>query len=121
MRINNKIKILLICFVIIAVFIATGCGGGGAGESVPAGTNSISLEWDPPIDNVDGSPINDLAGYKIYNVTSSGNYTLSANVGSTTTSTTIDKLSSGNWCFVATAYNTAGIESEYSDQFCTDI
>jgi hypothetical protein len=120
MRKNNKIKILLICFVIFAVFTATGCGGGGTGESVPAGTNSISLEWDPPIDNVDGSPLTDLAGYKIYNV-SSGNYTLSATVANRTTSTTIDNLSSGNWCFVATAYNTAGSESDYSDPFCTNI
>ena len=120
MRTNNKIKILLICFVIIAVFTATGCGGGGAGESVPAGTNSISLEWDPPIDNVDGSSLTDLAGYKIYSV-SSGNYTLSATVANTTTSTTIDNLSSGNRCFVATAYNTAGIESDFSNQFCIDI
>ncbi len=121
MRTHNKIKILLICFVIIAVFTATGCGGGGTGETDPTNSNSISLEWNAPTDNVDGSQLNNLAGYRIYYVTSPGNYTQVADVENTTTSTTIENLTSGNRCFVATAYNTAGSESVYSGQFCTDI
>ncbi len=130
MRIGNQIKVLTICFVIIAIFSVFGCGGGGSGSysgSSNAGgeidttySSSISLEWDAPIDNVDGSPLNDLAGYKIYYGTASGNYTQSVNVGNTTDAT-IKNLSSGNWCFAATAYNSARSESNFSNEFCSNI
>jgi len=28
--------------------------------------NSVTLEWDPPVRNVDGTPLEDLAGYRVY-------------------------------------------------------
>ena len=44
-----------------------------------------TLSWDPPSINADGTTLTDLAGYKIYYGTSSGNYSQSIDVGNVTT------------------------------------
>jgi ABC-type glycerol-3-phosphate transport system substrate-binding protein len=62
-------------FVLALLLIITGCGGGGDGSSNDSGssTNSATLTWDAPTTNVDGTPLTDLAGYKVYYGTSLGN------------------------------------------------
>ncbi|MGD8334649.1 MAG: fibronectin type III domain-containing protein, partial [Desulfobacterales bacterium] len=58
----------------------------------------------------------ELAGYKIYWGTSSGNYTSSKDVGKTTTAT-IDGVEEGTtYNLVVTAYDNQGNESGYSNQ-----
>jgi hypothetical protein len=58
----------------------------------------------------------ELAGYKIYWGTSSGNYTSSKDVGKTTTAT-IDGVEEGTtYYLVVTAYDNQGNESGYSNQ-----
>ncbi len=76
---------------------------------------SATLSWTPPTTNTDGSPLNDLAGYKIYWGTSLGNYpnsTTLANAG--LTSYVVTNLAPGTYFFVATAYNSSGAESTFS-------
>ena len=74
------------------------------------------LSWTPPTTNTDGSQLTNLAGYKIYYGTSSGHYTQSVNAGNVT-SYTITNLTDGvKYYFAATAYNTAGAESGYSNE-----
>lgn len=104
------------CFTAIAgtmflIFALTGCGGGYSG-------NSVTLSWDAPATNADGTPLTDLAGYKIYYGPSSGDYTRSIDVGNNR-QVMIDGLSSGSWCFAITAYNASGSESAYSNEVCT--
>jgi len=85
--------------------------------SVSALAGSATLSWTPPTQNEDGTPITDLAGYWIYYGTVSGNYPNSIQIADPTISTyVVDSLAAGNWFFVATAYNTAGIESAYSNE-----
>ena len=67
-----------------------------------------TLTWNAPTTNIDGSPLTDLAGYKVYHSQASGVYTDidSKDVGNVTSiniQNTIGNLK-GNWCFVATAY-----------------
>ena len=63
----------------------------------------------------------DLAGYKIYYGTASGNYTVSLDVG-TATSVTIDSLDfNTTYFFALTAYDNAGNESGFSDEVKVDI
>lgn len=109
------------------MIIITGCGGGGGsssgGGSVSSNnvsTGSVTLSWSAPLTNADGSPISDLAGYKVYYGTSSNNYTHSVTIGNYT-STVVSNLSSGTWCFSVSSYDTSGNESEYSDEVCTSI
>ena len=49
-------------------------------SAVTVFAGDATLAWDPPTTNADGSPLTDLAGYKIYYVTTSGNYTNSITV-----------------------------------------
>lgn len=83
------------------------------------------LTWDAPTTNVDGSPITDLGGYKLYFSQVSGAYTDAdsrdvGNVTSINIQNTISNLK-GQWCFVATAYDITGNESDFSNEVCSEF
>jgi hypothetical protein len=76
---------------------------------------SATLTWNPPTTNTDGSPLTNLAGYKVYWGTSQGNYpnsTTLANPGLATY--VVGNLAPATYFFVVTAYNAAGVESTFS-------
>jgi hypothetical protein len=78
-------------------------------------TGSATLTWNPPTQNTDGSPLTDLAGYKIYWGTSQGTYPNSVTLTNPgLTSYVVTNLVSGTYYFVATALNSEGVESSYS-------
>jgi hypothetical protein len=75
----------------------------------------VTLAWQPPTTNTNGSPITDLAGYKIHYGTTSANYTQVASVDNAGLSRyVVDNLAKGTYYFAITAYNSAGVESELS-------
>jgi len=114
---RNFINRLILLLVPILLIIA-GCGGGGGGVgggSSGSSTSSAILIWDAPTTDSDGSPLNDLAGYKIY-YGSTGNYTASIDVGNTRRYDT--SVHSSVTCFVVVAYDNLLNESEYSDEVC---
>ncbi|MEW6570532.1 MAG: DUF1566 domain-containing protein, partial [Nitrospirota bacterium] len=79
-------------------------------------SGQAALSWDPPTTNADGTALADLAGFKIYYGTSSGNYTQHVDVGNVA-KYTINNLSDGfTYYFVATAYDVSGNESKYSNE-----
>jgi len=79
------------------------------------GNLSTTLSWTAPTQNEDGSALEDLAGYKIYWGTTPGNYTNSVTIDTIGTTTyVVDNLSPGTYEFVATSFNTSGVESRYS-------
>lgn len=109
--------------IILILILTVGCGGGGGGTSDvvgASGSNATTLSWNAPTTNADGTALTDLAGYKVYYGTSSGNYSLSVDIGNIT-GTVISSLESGNWCFAVTAYDTSGNESAYSAETCKTI
>src|ERR1700761_1879277 len=72
--------------------------------------DSVKISW-----VADGS--SQVAGYKIYQGTTSHNYTKSVKVSKTSTSTTITGLTTGTtYYFAATSYDSAGNQSAYSDE-----
>jgi hypothetical protein len=76
----------------------------------------VTLSWQAPAENVDGSPLTDLAGYEIYFGEQSRNYFDSVYVdGSSTTSRTI-QLPTGAYYFAMTAWDVEGNESAYSNE-----
>jgi hypothetical protein len=97
---------------------------GQASDSLPrfsisvdqAGTFSTTLSWTAPTQNDDGSALTDLAGYRIYWGTTAGSYPNSATITNPgITSFVVSNLAPGTYEFVATAFNTAGIESVFSN------
>ncbi|MBI5507290.1 MAG: fibronectin type III domain-containing protein [Deltaproteobacteria bacterium] len=87
--------------------------GVGLGPLLPP--NKTALKWDPPTTNTDGTPCTDLAGYKLYFGDQSRTYTTTIDVGNRTTFTIFD-LPAGVHFFAVTAYNTAGAESDFSNE-----
>lgn len=80
------------------------------------GTVSMTLNWNPPTQNEDGSPLTDLAGYKIYWGTVRGQYTHSATIDNPGVSSyVVENLSPGTYEFAGTSFNFDGVESEYSN------
>lgn len=77
--------------------------------SVWAHAASVSLSWNPNTEI-------DLAGYKIHYGTASGSYTNSVDVGNVTTCTIPNLTAGQTYYFAATAYDTSGSESGYSNQ-----
>jgi hypothetical protein len=78
-------------------------------------TGSIALAWDAATTYSDGSPITDVAGYKVYYGTSPGSYSSSIDVGNVTTYT-ITNLPSGVYYVAVTVRNLSGSESPYSNE-----
>jgi hypothetical protein len=82
-----------------------------------SGAKSVSLEWEPPTDNSDGTPLQDLSGYKIYYGNTSKKYSASIVVNNPgVTRYVVDTLPTGQYYFALTALNASGLESSMSDE-----
>lgn len=99
-------------------FFMVSCGaGGGGGTSSPAPTTgTATLTWTAPTTNVDGSPLNNLAGYRIYYGTQSGNYSNSIVVGIVTTHQITNLARGYTYYFKIRAFNALGVESDLSTE-----
>ncbi|MEM9172664.1 MAG: fibronectin type III domain-containing protein [Pseudomonadota bacterium] len=77
----------------------------------------LTLQWDSPTQNVDGSPLTDLVGFAFYYGTESGNYPNRIDIDDNAISTyTFENLEPGNYYFVAIAKRANGIESALSNE-----
>jgi hypothetical protein len=77
--------------------------------------DQVSLAWDATTTNSDGSP-HDLAGYKIYFGTASGQYSSYLDVGNVLTYSLTGLSAETAYFLAVTAYDTFGVESEYSNE-----
>ena len=110
---GTRIMKLLVCIAILLGL--SGCGGGSSSRSQGDGTAFVS--WTPPDENVDGSTLLDLAGYRIYYGNTPGDYDYWITIDNINlTSYMIENLGEADWYFAMTAYNSLGIESSYSDE-----
>ena len=81
-----------------------------------ASTGSATLSWSVPTQNEDGSALTDLAGFKLYWGTEPGNYPNSVTIDNPSITTyVVEDLTAGTYQFVATAFNTTGVESRFSN------
>ena len=75
------------------------------------------LSWMAPTENEDGSPLEDLAGFRIYWGTTPDEYPNSLSIDNPSIDTyVIEGLLPETYYVVATAFNAAGVESRYSNQ-----
>jgi hypothetical protein len=80
--------------------------------TVASATGSVMLSWTPPIENEDGSPLVDLAGYWIYWRNTSSIETQSMKIDNPGLSTiVIDNLAAGTYEFAMTSFNVDDVES----------
>ena len=76
----------------------------------------ISLWWQAPTQNVDGTALTDLAGYRIYYGVNSRNYTDSIQILNPTATSQVLSLNSGSYYLAMTALDSEGNESAYSNE-----
>jgi Putative Ig domain len=85
-------------------------------DVVATTSGAATLSWTPPTQNVDGSPLTDLAGYRVYWSTTSGTYPNSVTLlNPGLSSYMVEQLTPATWYFVATALDTSGNESMQSN------
>ena len=77
---------------------------------------SVSLRWDAPTTNTDGTLLTDLLGFNIYQGTETGVYGSSVDVGYTLCYLVTGLTVGITYYFVATAYDTFANESNYSNE-----
>ena len=77
-----------------------------------ASLGSVTLSWMPPTQRIDGTPLVNLAGYRIRYGTAPGSYTSQLQIPNPgITSCVIENLPPGTYYFVAIAYDSVGLES----------
>ncbi len=101
---------IFIMFIILFPFMLAECEMAKAADFI--------LTWNAPTTNVDGTPLTDLAGYKVYYGTTSKIYGTPVDVKNALTYTVIGLQSDTTYYFAVTAYDKSipSNESKYSNE-----
>jgi hypothetical protein len=84
--------------------------------------NAVTLSWDPPTANADGTALVDLKGYKVHYGPTSRSYSKTVEVSNPGLTTyVVDNLPTGTYYFAVTAYNSTGVESSLSGEISTMV
>ena len=124
---HRVLAFVALLFFVVILFV--GCGGGvsstplqetntsgsgsGSGSGTGTSTGSAVLSWATPTTNTNGTPLTNLAGYKVYYGTTPGTYT-SIDVGNVNSYQVNDLTNGQTYYFAVTDYDSNGIESDYS-------
>ncbi|MBS0394690.1 MAG: putative Ig domain-containing protein, partial [Proteobacteria bacterium] len=82
---------------------------------VQAATGSATVSWVAPTTRTDGTPLTNLAGFRVYYGSQQGKLLNRVDVtNATATSAVIGSLTSGTWYFGVTAVDASGAESSLS-------
>ena len=101
--------------------LLSGCkdpGPASASTNTPqsVGSSTATLSWEAPTSNTNGSPLMDLAGYRIYYGISATDLSHTVDITSIGMQTyVIDDLGPGTWYFAITAVTSSGSESTPSN------
>lgn len=83
---------------------------------VDTAAGAASLSWQAPTTRIDGSVLDNLAGFRLLWGTSPGKYTHSVNIATPGISSyVIEELAPATYYFVVTARDRIGLESDYSN------
>jgi hypothetical protein len=77
---------------------------------------SVTVFWEAPTENADGTPLSDLEGYRVYYGTLTHDYSQNVDVGNVTMYMISDLVPEVTYYFAVTAYDTSGNESDFSNE-----
>ena len=104
---------------------SSGTASSGTATSTDPPTASgagVAINWTPPTENTNGTPLTNLAGYNIHYGTASGNYTQTISISNPGIATyVVQNLAPGTYYFVVAAVNSAGTESALSSQVTATV
>lgn len=82
----------------------------------------MTIAWEPPTENTNGTMLTNLAGFVIHYGTDSQNYTSTIQVANPgITSYVVDNLAPGTYYFAVSAYTSTGEDSSYSPQVSVTV
>lgn len=82
----------------------------------------MTLSWQPPTENTDGTALTNLAGYEIYYGTQSQSYTSDVKVTNPGLTTyVVDNLPAGTYYFAIAAYDSTGVVSSLSAEVSATV
>jgi len=88
----------------------------------PAWTGTATVTWLRPTTNTDGTPLADLAGYRLFYGTSAGALTQTVQIPNPATLTyQLTGLTAGTWYAAARSYTTGGAQSDLSNTVSTTL
>jgi fibronectin type III domain protein len=95
--------------------------GAQTSSASPSSAKALTLSWEAPTQNADGTPLLDLRGYRIYYGTTPQllNTVNVDNPGLTTY--VIDNLTAGTYYFAVASYNRAGVDSLLTPEISTTV
>ncbi len=128
----NTLPASLIIAVLSVVYLAAGASyaevtsPGDSSTTVTAdaagsAARTATVTWSPPVENTDGSPLTNLAGYVLFYGTGFPVPFRAIFVDASATELEIQNLSPGNWYFQMQAVNTEGMQSELSPMVVKNI
>lgn len=100
-RINRQIPPFIVSTLLLLLLLTLFPGRLGA--------SALTVAWDPNTED-------DLAGYKVYYGTQSGNYDFVVDVGNVAQYTVSNLEPETQYYFAVTAYDTSGNESDFSEE-----
>jgi Putative Ig domain len=84
--------------------------------------SNVTLSWQAPTMNADGTALVDLQGYKVHYGSASKSYSDTIQVANAGVLTyVVENLTAGKYYFAVTAYNSAGQESSLSPEVATQV
>ena len=121
MRLVRELTRALVASLVVVLAVAA-CGGGGSGtssttnstgsSSTGSSPGSVTLNWTIPTQNTDGTPLSNLAGFKLIYGQSPTDLSQAVTISNPTVATyQFTDLSPGTWYFAIVAVNTDGNES----------
>jgi hypothetical protein len=85
-------------------------------------SSTVTLSWQAPTENSDGSALMDLKGYKVHYGSASKSYSDTIQVSNAgLTMYVVQNLPSGTYYFAVTAFNASGKESSLSGEVSTQV
>lgn len=110
---------------------APSASGGKSAASAPGGTpssapsdKSVTLSWNPPTRNSDGSSLDNLAGYTLHYGTASQDYTGSIEITSPAKTSYVlsdSNFPPGKYYFAISAYNSEQVSSSLSSEVSVTV
>jgi Putative Ig domain len=83
----------------------------------PPALRAVTLSWQAPTQNEDGTPLTDLVGYEVHYGQAAGQYSQTLSLPSAAlTSVTVEDLTPATWYFAVKAVNSSGVQSSFSSE-----
>jgi hypothetical protein len=92
-----------------------------APTSTPGSAQALTLSWDAPTQNADGTPLLNLQGYRIHYGTTPQVPSVIDVDNPGLTAYVVENLGAGTYYFAVTAYNSMGVESSLSPEVSTTL